>query len=298
MTSSKSKARCAPRLKSRGLGERSCFGCSRNNRHPEGRGFLSSSLTLRNIKNSSLKSQKINLLSIVRDACKAYGRNPQILIPALMLILAMFLMHELSGLILPYLQTTASNVIWSLIATLLQLAILAYCFSAILALSANIIQEDKKSFSQIFTIAWKRMLTMFILLLFALIIFMLLNALALTAGKSALAFNSSAALASVLAIWIIGFFGCIIFLAFANVLCVTENLNAFASVRASAHIVMNNYLVVSFLSIVFFIILYFIERFISEFLAELIKSLVLLPYLALFLVYFIRQVQKNGLHTS
>ena len=253
---------------------------------------------VRNAENSSLKSKRINIFSIAQDAFKAYGNNPQILIPALILLLAIFLVHELSNFILPYLQTTATNVIWSLIATLLQLGILAYCFSAILALSTKITYEHKKSFNQIFTIAHKCTPTMFGLLLFTLIIFILLNTLVLTAGKFALAFNASFALTTVIAIWIIGFFGCIIFLAFANVLCVIENLKFFASIRTSAHIVTKNYLIVSLLSIILFTIIYLIDRFISEFLAELIKSLILFPYLALFLVYFIKQVRKSGLHTG
>jgi len=253
---------------------------------------------VRCVKNSNQESPKLNLVGIARDAGKAYGQNPKILVPAIILIIAMFLVSELSGLVLPYLQTTTANVIWSLIATLIQLSILAYCFSAMFAFSARIAQEHVQSLSQIFTIARKRTLTMFSLLAITLIIFMLLNALALTIGKSALVFNASAALVAVIAVWVLGFFGCIIFLAFANVLCVTESLNAFASVRTSARIVIKNYLVVSLLSIILFIIFYFIDRFISEFLAELIKSLIILPYLALLLVYFIKRARKNGLHTG
>ncbi len=256
------------------------------------------SSVVRHTARSNQLSQKLNLISIARDAGKAYGNNPQILIPALMLLLAMFLVHKLSNFILPYLQTTAANVIWSLIATLLQLGILAYCFSVLLTLALIITKGSTLSFSQMFKITRQKVLAMFTLLTLTLIIFMLLNALALTAGKFALAFNASFALTTVISIWIIGFFGCIIFLAFVNVLCVTENLKFFASIRTSAHMVTKNYLVVSLLSIILFIMIYLIDRFISEFLAELIKSLVLFPYLALFLVYFIKQVRKNGLHTG
>ena len=253
---------------------------------------------LRNKNSYDLTKNKINILSIAQSTCREYGKNPQVLIPSLALILAMLLVHELSRLILPYLQTTASNVIWSLMATLLQLVILAYCFSALLTLSKNIAQKKLNSFTEVLTISGKRTPTMFSLLVFTLIIFILLNTLALTAGKFALAFNASFALTTVIAIWIIGFFGGIIFLAFANVLCVIENLKFFASIRTSAHIVTKNYLIVSLLSIILFTIIYLIDRFISEFLAELIKSLILFPYLALFLVYFIKQVRKSGLHTG
>ncbi len=231
------------------------------------------------------------------EAAKAYGKNPLILLPALILMVGMFLMGRLSLYVLPFLQTNAANILWSILAIVLQLLILAVCFSALLSYAYTVVTSRSKGLSRMFLSVWKRTGLNFLLLLTTTLTLALLNVLAITVGKYLLAISTTAALGAVMGVWVLGFVGGVIFLAFANILCVIHGTGFWTSIRESAHLVRRNYPFVLFISLLFFALIYMFDRFLPDLLAELIKTLVLLPYLSLFLVFFLKKIKNYDLST-
>ena len=213
------------------------------------------------------------------------------LLPALALFLTMVLLNESSRQILPYLQTNAANVSWSIGATFIQLAILAFCFSTLLLLAAGIVKHRSSSFRHTLATALQCTPISFILLALSLLVLMLTNALALLGGKLMIPLSASVAPFVVITIWALCFLGGGIFLSFTNVFSVIERAGVFASVRASAQTVKRHYGSVVLISIMLFFSFSMLDRFLPNLIAELVKSFMLIPYLSLFLVFFLQKTR-------
>ncbi len=234
------------------------------------------------------------LARAVRGAGNAYGKNPVLLVPALALFAIMVLLRELSQRILPYLQTNAANLAWTIGAALLQLALLAIAFSALLSLAVESVRNRRHSLTRTRFVVQQSAPALFILLLITLAATIAVFLLALGLGNLVdVRWGGEAAALVAALVYVSGMAGGVSFLAFSTIVCIAERKGAGASIRASAVIVKRNYGSVLLISALLLGIVSLVARFTPPLLQELIHTFIILPYLALFLVFFLQEARSS-----
>lgn len=235
-------------------------------------------------------SQKF-LVRALYDAGSAYGKNPILLVSSLFLMSMMLFLRKGSQNILPHLQTNTSNVIWTITAALIILFILAISFSALLTISADIVRNRKPSLAHMWHGTRNRSISVFMILVLTTLASIAVFFLSLGAGNfslNILNWSNTQAFIVATTFLVTGTLGGLLFLAFSTVISVISTVGPLSSICASARLVKRNYFSVLLASLILFSVTKFIQFIAPELLAELIYTLIVLPYLALFLSFFVK----------
>lgn len=221
-----------------------------------------------------------SFLALLARAARDTVRSPLLYLPSALLFLLMAAFNALAPSLPSQLFTSP---LYPFFSPLLLLFIAAFPLAALLAAADDVVSKRKLMLKRLTATALQRGMPNFILLCILALAYALLTQLALLLGKSLIPLSASLATLAVLLILFAGLAGVLIFLTFANILCVIRSFSVMHSIRQSILFVRRNYLLVLSLSIAFFIVNALLD-FLPSLLAELLRSFLLTPFLALILV--------------
>ncbi|MBU0466476.1 MAG: hypothetical protein KJ718_04065 [Nanoarchaeota archaeon] len=215
-------------------------------------------------------------------------KNFLILVLSILLGFILFIISQFGSALAPRLQTTISNVIWTIVVGLVSLVLVSYFFAGLIGMAKKTVKgkAKRKDFTLNANKFWfKNFQIVLIMLAVGILIWGIAHYGAFFIGK-AFGLNLNAALLIFILIYFAGLVGILIFFTFSSFFLVVNDLNVLESVQKSMKFVKKNYLGTLSLSVVFFVI-YFLIDSIEGILGDALIYAVVLPFVVFVMVRFV-----------
>lgn len=244
-----------------------------------------------------MKDKKIvSFQALFQKSFRGFVNNPLLAVPALALLFVMYILSTLSDKVGRTFTSMPVLVSWLVISFIVSFLAISYFFSGLIGLSAK--ASDKlsvrQSLSYFFSSAKKFWLKNFLIIVFMLVIYQIINLVSIYGVRYLSHFLGLSLLYAQIFFFIVyfaGMIGIMAFLTFSSFILIIKNISLSNSIKESIKIVKSNYFGTLSIIFIFFVVNQILDLSISGFwngiLFELVNSLIIIPYLALVLVRFV-----------
>ncbi len=226
-----------------------------------------------------------NILKIFKESFQDLYRNPIMVLPTIILLVATIVLSSLSASVNKNLHTTFLLTLWVVLFSLIVLAVMSFLFAGLISMGLN--AARKKPIINFLAPGKNFWFRNFQILLIIVVTYNIINFAAyyisFFVGKT---FNLPLSAAQVLFyfLYFAGLVGIIIFLTLSSFCLLIDGKSAIASIKISIRKVKSAYLEVLITLVLFFVVDGLMNKFITQrIIIELINSFFIIPYLSVIL---------------
>lgn len=231
----------------------------------------------------------MTLINILKNGLKDFYNNSIVVIPALLLLIFLFIFSELSARVNYNLNSNFLLTIWLVFFGLVSLLIISFFLSGLIGTSLDIVKRKKLNFYKIFSYSKKFWFKNFIIML---VILASYNIVSYIAREGASFIGRSLELAVEQAavifffIYFLGLAGGIVFLTFSSFYLVLQDKGVLRSIKSSISLVRKQYIFTFVILVSFFAINSLLELTGKQIIGDII-NLFLVPYFSLLMARII-----------